>query len=219
MTDTPPRDDPQCDHETQQVEGLDPTGIHRDIVEESQRPPGPPIGIGQIQHGRMVGWREMPFPDPVVIRPGETIIATYAVPTGAYQRDMQIARDGSDDDRLDEFRVALTRGERWPLDRLTDPMLDHLYAEHDGLRARGNPETWERQSAAIARVLMIADKLATGPRHVSACDLREALFAAILPVRPKPDCVAPGSPSPDCLADDTAHCGNCLRSDDTPEQP
>lgn len=69
----------------------------------------------------------------------------------AYLRGMSIARDGTDDDRLDEFRVALTRGERWPLDHMTDPMVDVLYAEIDMLRARHTPDVQQRQEAALAK--------------------------------------------------------------------
>lgn len=71
------------------------------------------------------------------------------------ERVLEIARgQDADRDRLDEFRVALTRGERWPLDRLTDPMVELMWAEIDMLRNRHTPDVHERQGAALANQAM-----------------------------------------------------------------
>lgn len=101
----------------------------------------------------------------------------------AYQRGMQIAAGRAADPApdLDAFRVAVTRGERWPIDRIGDDHLDLLYTlihQHTAdLRAvmeRGNPETWERQANEIGRLvhdLQNSQQEATGARD-ELSDLR-----------------------------------------------
>ncbi|MEU8136076.1 hypothetical protein [Streptodolium elevatio] len=85
----------------------------------------------------------------------------------AYAQAMDLARGQEDDDRLDAFRVALTRGERWPLDRLTDPMVEVLYDEHAMLRKRNTgDEIWQVQSAELLKMLADRDVQRSGRDHL-----------------------------------------------------
>lgn len=111
-------------------------------------------------------------------------VAGGEVAPAAHARAMQIARDGTDTPDLDAFRVAVTRGERWPLDRLTDDMLDAAFElierqakEIHGFIERGNPETWELQSGENMRLIMElqhAEQAATAARDETS-DVRITL--------------------------------------------
>lgn len=98
--------------------------------------------------------------------------------SAAYQRALAVAAgdDPEPEPDIDAFRVALTRGERWPLDRLTDPMVEVLYAELDHFRARGNPETWDRQATVIAKVAAMAARWQYTPGRK---DVARELLAAL----------------------------------------
>ncbi|WTW93652.1 hypothetical protein OG216_09800 [Streptomycetaceae bacterium NBC_01309] len=163
MTDTPPRDDPQC------ICPLDLFAC--------------PVHPRTFEPKQVGSWWEAPIDPPVVVEAGDpvpaspyhftrdnvTIVPDASPPLRKFwgeeadrigerldaERVLEIARgQDADRDRLDDFRVALTRGERWPLDSLTDPMVDVLYGELAMLRARHTPDVQQRQGAALANQAM-----------------------------------------------------------------